>query len=80
MYLQTKKRRTGRRTNKYRYNIIQTLLSSILIKNPDKFVIQAVQGARDDADFKNVIKKLTENDELYVQQRHVEGDESHDKC
>lgn len=65
-YLETKKQRTNRRQNRYRYTIIKGILDSIKIKNPDKYVVMAINGCKNTRDFDKYIEELKEDKELFA--------------
>ena len=66
-YLETQKKRTTRRVAKYRYRLLKTILDSILIKNPDKFMAQAINGCKNTRNFDEYVKELEKDSELFVQ-------------
>ena len=65
-YLETKKKRTNRRQNRYRYTIIKGLLDSIKIKNPDRYIVQSINGCKTTRDFDKYIEELKKDNELFV--------------
>lgn len=65
-YLETKQQRTNRRQNRYRYTIIKGILDSIKIKNPDKYVVMAINGCKSTRDFDKYIEELKEDKELFA--------------
>lgn len=67
MYQETKQRRTNRRGGKDRKILIGTLLNSIQIKNPDKFIVRAVNDGRQNKDFPDVVEELKKDETLFVQ-------------
>ena len=69
MYQETKSRRTNRRGGKDRKILIGTLLNSIQIKNPDKFIVKAINDGRQNKDFPDVIEELKKDETLFVQPR-----------
>lgn len=77
-YLETKRKRTERRTSKYRYAILKAMLDAIAIKNPDKFVAQAVNGCKTTRDFAEYVKEL-ENDPNFFAPRIEQGGKSFEK-
>lgn len=65
-YLKAKERRIERRQAKYKYAIIKMILDSILIKNPEAAVIQAIQKISNSKELKEVINEIKANPELFV--------------
>ena len=69
MYQETKSRRTNRRGGKDRKLLIETLLNSIRVKNPDKFIVKAINDGKQSKDFPDVIEELKKDDTLFVQSK-----------
>ena len=65
LYLKTKDRRTDRRGGKYRYSIINAILSAIDIKNPDKFIAMAISQGKTSPNFEEVIESLKKDETLF---------------
>lgn len=65
-YLETKEKRTNRRQNRYRYTIIKGLLDAIKIKNPDKYIVQSINGCKSTRDFDKYIEELKKDRELFI--------------
>lgn len=66
MLLEEKKSRESRRNYKNRQYLIEALLNSILIKNPNAFVVKAINGK---GDILKVIDELKQDEALFQQQR-----------
>lgn len=66
MLLEEKKSREKRRNYKNRQYLIETLLKSISIKNPNAFVVKAINGK---GDILKVIDELKQDETLFQQQR-----------
>ena len=64
-YLETKERRVNRRQERYRYAIIKGLLDSIKVKNPDKYIVQAINGCKETRNFDEYIDELKKDKELF---------------
>lgn len=65
-YLETKKRRISRRQEKYRYTIIKGLLDSIKIKNPDKYIVQSINGCKTTRDFDKYIEEMKKDRDIFI--------------
>lgn len=65
-YLETKEKRTNRRQNRYRYTIIKGLLDAIKIKNPDKYIVQSINGCKTTRDFDKYMEELKKDRELFM--------------
>lgn len=72
IYKETKSRRTSRRGDKNRRILIGALLSSIQIKNPDKFIVKAINDGRKNKDFPEVVEELKKDETLFVQPKEKE--------
>lgn len=68
MLLEEKQVRELRRKNKNRLILIQELLNSILIKNPNAFIVKAINSK---GDILKTIEALKEDDSLYVGGKNV---------
>lgn len=77
-YLETKKKRTERRVSKYRYVILKAMLDAVAIKNPDRFVAQAVNGCKTTRDFTEYVREL-ENDPDFFVPRIEQGGKSFER-
>lgn len=64
-YNEIKETRTQRRATKYRYLIIKMLLDSIKIKNPDKFLVEAINGCKTERNLGDYLKELEKDKELF---------------
>lgn len=64
-YLENKDTRTKRRMSKYRHAILKAMLDNITIKNPNKFVVTAINGGKDTRDFEDYIEELKKDDSLF---------------
>ena len=64
-YNEIKETRTKRRATKYRYLIIKMLLDSIKIKNPDKFLVEAINGCKTERNLGDYLKELEKDKELF---------------
>lgn len=64
-YLENKETRTKRRMSKYRYAILKAMLDNITIKNPNKFVVEAINGGKETRDFENHIEELKKDESLF---------------
>lgn len=68
MLLKEKQSREHRRRNKNRLILIQELLNSIYIKNPNAFIVRAINSK---GDILKTIETLKEDDSLYVGGKNV---------
>ena len=64
-YLENKESRTKRRMSKYRHAILKAMLDNITIKNPNKFVVTAINGGKDTRDFEEYVEELKKDDSLF---------------
>ena len=62
MIIEEKKSREERRNIKNRRYLIKAMLDSIKMKNPNAFIVQAIQG---NGDILKTMEKLRQNNELY---------------
>lgn len=67
-YLENKNSRTKRRMSKYRHAILKAMLDNITIKNPNKFVVTAINGGKDTRDFEEYVEELKKDDTLFKAQ------------
>lgn len=67
-YLENKASRTKRRMSKYRHAILKAMLDNITIKNPNKFVVTAINGGKDTRDFEEYVEELKKDDILFKAQ------------
>lgn len=74
MIIAEKKSRELRRNVKNRRCLIETLLTSILVKNPNAFVVKAIQY-EDDKDIYRRVAKLKKDDNLYLRMKPVGGNQ-----
>lgn len=64
-YLENKESRTKRRMSKYRHAILKAMLDNITIKNPNKFVVTAINGGKGTRDFEEYVEELKKDDSLF---------------
>ena len=64
-YNEIKETRTQRRATKYKYLLIKMLLDSIKIKNPDKFLVEAINGCKTERNLGDYLKELEKDKELF---------------
>ena len=74
MIIAEKKSRELRRNVKNRRCLIETLLTSILLKNPNAFVVKSIQY-EDDKDIYRRVAKLKKDDNLYLRMKPVGGNQ-----
>lgn len=67
-YIESKETRTKRRMSKYRYAILKAMLDNITIKNPNKFVVTAINGGKDTRDFEEYVEELKKDSTLFITQ------------
>lgn len=67
-YLENKESRTKRRMSKYRHAILKAMLDNITIKNPNKFVVTAINGGKGTRDFEEYVEELKKDDTLFKAQ------------
>ena len=74
MIIAEKKSRELRRNVKNRRCLIETLLSSILVKNPNAFIVKAIQY-EGEKDIHRRVAKLKKDDNLYLRMKTVGGNQ-----